>query len=148
MRMMQRNPGARPRTCAAAAAAFALLIAACTRDAPPRRVECDPGRAVCIAETPLGRIELDIAPRPVPVLKPVQFDLATSTPLDEVRIELQGRDMDMGPNQTRLIERAPQRWQGSATIPVCLTGRMRWDATVSLRRGERVERLSFGFEAG
>ena len=95
----------------------------------------------------MGRIELDISPRPIPVMQTFQIVVAAGA-VDEVSVEFAGRDMDMGPNRTRLLRRDDGRWQGSTTLPVCLTGRMRWDLTLHLKQGTGTESLSFGFEAG
>lgn len=81
-------------------------------------------------------------------MAPIAVALDAAAPLDEVALELEGRDMDMGPNRSRLAPQSAQRWTGTATLPVCLTGRMAWRATVTLRAGERETRIAFGFEAG
>jgi hypothetical protein len=146
--MMHRNPRATRLVEIAVAIITGALLAGCESEVPPRPMACDVGKTSCAADTALGRIELDLAPRPLPVMQPLVAVVNASEPLDEVRLDLNGRDMDMGPNQTRLISQGPLRWQGSATIPVCLSGRMRWEATLKVRRGNRQESLRFGFDAG
>jgi hypothetical protein len=132
----------------ATAVLFALSQAGCSVDPAPNRIECDPGLAPCAAETPLGRVVLELSPRPIAPMSPLQVAVDAAGPLDDVRIELMGRDMDMGPNVARLTPLAATRWRGAATIPVCTTGRMHWDAILVLRLGPRTERLVFGFQAG
>jgi hypothetical protein len=135
------------RTVATALATGAWL-AGCSADRVPRPIECDLGRGPCAADTGLGRVALEISPRPIATMTPLNVVMDASEPLDDVALDLNGRDMEMGPNTVRLTAHSARRWQGSATIPVCLTGRMRWNATIILRRGARTERLSFEFESG
>jgi hypothetical protein len=146
--MMHRNPGAARFVAIAVVVMAGVFLAGCENGAPPRLIACDVGKAPCAADTALGRIELELTPRPIPAMQPLMVTVSSGEPLDEVRVHLSGRDMDMGPNQTRLSSPGPLRWQGSAMIPVCLTGRMRWEATLQIRRGDRKESVRFGFEAG
>lgn len=146
--MMHRIPGVARRVLIAVAIVTGGLQAGCETEAPSRLIACDLGQAPCAADTSLGRIELELAPRPIPAMQPLLVAVSATAPLDEVRLDLAGRDMDMGPNQTRLNRQGTLRWQGSATIPICLTGRMRWEATLRIRRGDQQESLRFGFEAG
>lgn len=126
----------------------ATVLGACTSDLSPPLIDCDPGRFPCSAETPLGRVVLELQPRPLPTMAPISVALAATAPLDEVVLELEGRDMDMGPNRVRLAPQTALRWSGTATIPLCLNGRMPWRAVVTLRQGGRSARLAFGFDAG
>ena len=132
----------------AMAAWVAMAIAGCSVDPAPNRIDCDPGLAPCPAETPFGRVVLNISPRPIVAMNPLQVAVEAAGPLDDVRIELKGRDMEMGPNMAVLTPLATTRWRGSVMVPVCTTGRMRWDAVLVLRLGPRTERFTFGFDAG
>jgi hypothetical protein len=146
--MMHRNPGAARFAAIAVLVLAGAFLAGCGNGAPPRLIACDVGKGPCAADTALGRIELELTPRPIPAMQPLRVAVSSGEPLDEVRLHLSGRDMDMGPNQTRLGSQGPLRWQGLATIPVCVTGRMRWEATLDIRRGDRKESVRFGFDAG
>lgn len=131
-----------------ALAALGALLAACGAGPAPDAGSCDLGQSPCAAPTALGGVTLALAPRPIAPMTALQVTVDAGTPLDEVTLELAGRDMDMGPNAVRLAAQSALRWRGTATIPLCLSGRMDWTATLRLRRGAQVERIRFGFQAG
>ena len=67
--------------------------------------------------------------------------------LRHVRVRFAMPDMYMGENQIVLVQAAPDgsEWQGEAVLPVCLTGRRDWVATVLVEGEERVIRSDFAF---
>lgn len=110
---------------------------------------CDLNHSACAASLPEGgRVELAIAPQPVPVVKP----LTVTATIDglEVRhaeIDFAGATMNMGFNRQPLTAEAPNRYVGQATIPVCVTGRMAWVATLLLETDRQRISVPFHFEA-
>ena len=115
-------------------------------DAP---AACDLNASDCAVDLPAGgRVELSISPRPIPVVKPLQIDVrVTGTVAQRVELDFSGRTMDMGPNRTVLAAAGDGNYRGSAMLPVCVTGRMDWRATlfVDTERGRLAVR--FGFSA-
>jgi hypothetical protein len=93
---------------------------------------CDLHRAACSATLPGGgRLELSIAPRPIPMVKPLRVEVrlqgAGATAME---IDFAGVDMNMGLNRQPLAAQGDGLFAGDATLPVCVTGWMDWQATV------------------
>lgn len=133
--------------------ALALLGAGCnptvpSSDAPPTATGCDLNRERCTAATRWGALNIELAPRPLPVLDPiaieVRFDRANAT---QVSAQLDGVDMDMGPNLTKLQRVDDQTLRGQLFIPICLTGTMKWRLRLSIRDGAQEQTADFSFEA-
>jgi hypothetical protein len=106
---------------------------------------CNVQHGKCSAALPDGRIELEFMTRPVPLARSFQVSLATpGVEPDKVEIDFAGVDMDFGYNRTALKYAGDGRYVADAALPVCLTGQMKWCATVILHRGG--ERLIIPFE--
>lgn len=79
-----------------------------------------------------------ITPRPIPVSAPLVFTLTPPervlmphTP-SAVWVDLTGDSMDMGLIRITLQQRTDGQWQGTGSIPVCVTGAMRWRARLHM----------------
>ena len=110
---------------------------------------CDLHRQSCLVDLPGGgTVELSITPHPIPVIKPLRID-ATLTGLtaDNVELDFAGATMNMGYNRVALQAAQPGRYSGQATLPVCVTGRMKWVATLMVASGRRHIAIPFHFEA-
>jgi hypothetical protein len=110
---------------------------------------CDLNQQACHVDLPDGgRIELAIAPHPIPVIRPLQATV-TFTGLTPAKVELDfaGVAMDMGLNRVTLVPSGPGRYVGETTIPVCVTGRMLWRATLIVETDRRRIAVPFKFEA-
>lgn len=110
---------------------------------------CDLNQRACRAELPGGGvIELAIEPRPIPVVKPMQVTVAVSglAPAG-VEIDFAGVSMNMGYNRVALDAAGDGRFAGEATIPVCVTGRMAWRATLMLETPSQRIAVPFVFDA-
>ncbi len=93
---------------------------------------CDLHAGPCTSTLPGGgRIELSIEPRPIPLLRPLSLAVRVEG-LDARRVEIDftGVDMNMGYNRPELKRENGNRFTGQATLPVCITGRMAWQAMV------------------
>jgi hypothetical protein len=119
---------------------------------PPaaRQVSCDLGAQPCHVRLPDGgEMRVEITPRPIQALAPLTIEVSlmdTSLAPNEIRLDFSGIDMEMGINRTRLRKTAPGRFHGQGTLPVCMTGRMRWQATFILE-GRKPFFVSFPFES-
>ena len=109
---------------------------------------CNLQEGACSASLPGGgRVTLTIGTRPIPLVKafPLTVEAAGAS---RVEIDFAGVDMDMGFNRPLLREDAPGLFSGEATLPVCVTGRMSWQATVLVDLpGSRVA-IPFRFVTG
>lgn len=110
---------------------------------------CDLHRGACGATLPGGgRVELAIAPHPIPMLRPLAVEVRISdVTASKAEIDFAGVGMDMGYNRTALAATAPGRFSGSATLPVCITGAMPWQATVLLDVGNQRIAVPFRFDS-
>lgn len=133
-------------------AGIAILLAPSPRSDLTIAAEpgCDLHRASCSARlADGGRIDLSILPRPIPLLTPLQVEVRLAgMAATRVELDLTGADMAMGPNRTRLTLSAPGIYRGTATLPVCVTGKMKWQATVSIETGSGQVAVPFSFYSG
>lgn len=96
-----------------------------------------------------GRLEVELAPRPVPTAAPVRVVVVLSgAQADRVEVDFQGVEMNMGLHRLALDGRGGGRFAGETNLPVCVTGRMVWQATVRIERGRKEIAVPFRFESG
>jgi len=93
---------------------------------------CNLHQTPCAAALPEGgRVELSILPRPIPMVAPLQVAVRIEgTTARQVEVDFTGVDMNMGLNRPRLVDQGEGRFTAEATLPVCVTGNMDWQATV------------------
>jgi hypothetical protein len=110
---------------------------------------CDLNKTACAAELPAGgRIELSITPQPIPLVKPLHVGVRIAgMTADKVEIDFSGLSMNMGYNRKTLIADAQGVHRGEAMLPVCVSGRMVWQATVVIETGRQRIAVPFLFEA-
>lgn len=111
---------------------------------------CNPSEQACLVNLPAGgQFEFSIYPRPIPTLQPFTMQIEISgLPADKVEVDFSGVSMNMGYNRPQLELVQPGRYEGRASLPVCVTGTMEWRATVLLKSGRRVIAAPFQFSAG
>ena len=110
---------------------------------------CDLHKQACHADLPGGgRIELNLTPHPIPIVQPLQVR-ATLTGLvaNKVEIDFSGVDMNMGFNRKTLEAGKDNLYTGDAMLPVCITGRMAWRATLVVETDRQRIAVPFLFEA-
>ena len=95
-------------------------------------------------------MEFSIEPRPIPVLKPLQVQAVfRDTEVRRVEVDLNGSEMKMGYNRPQLVRQGDsRRFAGQASLPVCITGTMAWDATVLVDTGKAIVAVPFRFVSG
>lgn len=111
---------------------------------------CNLQQQACAVTLPSGgRVELSMAPQPIPMVKPFEVTVATSgfSP-SRVEVDFAGIDMNMGYNRPQLVERGDGRFSGEATLPVCITGAMDWQATVLIETGSERIAVPYRFSSG
>ncbi|MDI6749183.1 MAG: hypothetical protein QMD73_03260 [Rhodocyclaceae bacterium] len=111
---------------------------------------CDLHRAPCTASLPGGgRLSFSLSPRPIPVATPLDVEVALEgLEAERVKVDFAGVEMSMGYNRPTLRAITAQRHVGQATLPVCVTGRMLWQATVLVESGGQRIAVPFRFDAG
>lgn len=131
-------------------AAFIFAIMPKWRVEVPVQPQCDLNRQSCAVELPnKARLEFAIEPRPVPSAKPLALKATVSgSNPDEVAANFAGVSMNMGDNRSALTSSGSGTYAGTATLPVCTTGRMLWRATVLVEYRRRVFVVPFEFESG
>lgn len=110
---------------------------------------CDLQRQACAATLPGGgRIGLAITPRPIPLIQPFLVEV-TQEGLDarKVEVDFAGATMNMGYNRPELAPAGPGRFAGQAAIPVCVTGKMVWKATVIVETDRQRIAVPFLFDS-
>ncbi|MCA1790797.1 MAG: hypothetical protein LC667_13340 [Thioalkalivibrio sp.] len=107
--------------------------------------DCDLNLQACTAQLPSGlQVSLDLQPRPMPTLQPLEVRLElTGQDPEWVELDLAGVEMYMGFNRSRLERVAPGSYRGQTVLPVCASEAMTWAATV-LPEGEQ-ERTTVQF---
>ena len=110
---------------------------------------CDLGRQACLVDLPDGgKVEFAIEPRPIPALKPLRLQAnVTGLEARKVEVDFAGVDMKMGYNRPALTATGNGRYSGQATLPVCITGTMEWDATLLIETAKAVIAVPFRFGA-
>jgi len=111
---------------------------------------CDISAGACSAALPGGgRLGFALTPRPIPVIAPLEMRVELDgIEADKVVVDFAGVNMDMGYNRPVLASTGPGRFAGQTTLPVCVTGRMTWQATVLIETGRTRIAVPFRFEAG
>lgn len=127
--------------------AAVVLLAGCGKS-PPSGQElgeagCTPIGQVCRLAAPQGGISLHFADGVSP-LTPFSVEVTTTLPAEAVSVSFEMVGMDMGPNRNRLAPKG-EVWEGRAVLPVCVTGRTDWVATVEIRSGDGLFRGRFPF---
>ena len=113
---------------------------------------CDLHRRACVARLPDGgRIELSISPQPIPMLEALQVEVRTiGLEPSKVEVDFAGVDMNMGYNRPELAPAngaGPGLFRGEAALPVCVTGKMAWAATVVVETGRSRIAAPFRFNS-
>jgi hypothetical protein len=125
-----------------------LLLPAVDRSLPLS--PCDLQRSAC--ETPLAdgaRLRVDIGTRPLPLVQAFAVDVQlTGLDAQSVEIDFSGVDMNMGLNRSVLQAQGGGRFSGSATLPVCVTGRMLWELQVIVQNGRERLAVPYRFVTG
>lgn len=110
---------------------------------------CDLGKTSCTIALPDGgRVEVAIAPHPIPSLKPLRLlAIVSDARVRKIEMDFAGVDMKMGFNRPQLEDLGEGRFSGQASLPVCITGKMPWEVTVLIESGRTVIAAPFRFEA-
>ncbi|MEF8697748.1 MAG: hypothetical protein V5B33_00225 [Candidatus Accumulibacter sp. UW20] len=113
---------------------------------------CNLGEQVCVTTLPDGaQVEFSIEPRPIPVLAPLQLQASfRGVEVRKVEVDFAGTEMEMGYNRQQLQRQgeSSERFSATASLAVCVTGRMEWQATLVVDTGKAVIAIPFRFVSG
>lgn len=93
--------------------------------------DCDIGQGPCRVTLADGRSgEFAITPRPVALMQPLALSWRDPAlpATARISVEFDGTAMSMGFNRVNLQADAAGIFRGTAILPVCATGAMRWQA--------------------
>lgn len=111
---------------------------------------CNLQKQACAVTLPSGgQVELSMGGRPVPLVKPFEVQVTTRgfSP-KRVEIDFTGIDMNMGYNRPELAKRSEGAYSGEATLPVCISGHMEWQATLLIEAGNERIAVPYRFASG
>lgn len=110
---------------------------------------CNLNEHACTVVLPDGRVlGFSIEPRPIRTLDPLTLRASlTGEDIKRIEVDFAGSTMKMGYNRPRLTRLSEHdgRFAGQATLPVCVTGAMEWQATVFVDTGKSVIAAPFRF---
>lgn len=107
---------------------------------------CDPIAEACRAMGDDAEFSFHLA-GPVKPLKPFDVEVKTGLNAQAVTLRFDMVGMDMGVNQYRLQVIDKGVWQAQVMLPVCVTGRRDWFATVRVTvPGDEAVEAKFPFE--
>lgn len=111
---------------------------------------CNLHREACTVALPGGgSVELAFGTRPIPLVKPFPVTVTVSGVQPEVvAIDFAGVDMNMGFNRPQLNAVGQGRFVGEASLPVCVSGGMDWQATLLIEQGRQRIAVPFRFTSG
>lgn len=111
---------------------------------------CDLQRKACLATLPDGgRIELSIAPRPIPFLAPLRVEVMVSgVNPRKIEVDFAGATMNMGYNRRKLAAIGAGHHAGEASLPVCVSGSMTWVVTVMIETDRQRIAVPYRFDVG
>jgi len=110
---------------------------------------CNLNRQACrVSLADGGSLELTIQPRPIPVVSPLTIEAKLNgIAAESVELDFAGADMEMGHNRVVLSPTGNGNFSGTASLPVCVTGRMNWRATLLIGSGGRRLSVAYNFTA-
>ncbi len=111
---------------------------------------CDLQRSACRARLPDGgSVSIQLSPAPIPLAKPFSIEVFTQgAAIDSIEIDFAGEDMNMGLNRFALTSSDQTRFVATVTLPVCVSGKMAWKATLLLKQGRQRIAVPFHFASG
>ncbi len=109
---------------------------------------CDLHRGPCSLPIPGGgSVTLALEPRPVPVMAPMALQVQIEgAKARAVEVDFNGVSMNMGENRFTLASGAPGEFSGQGVLPICIRGRMEWEAKVVAQTELGVVTAPFRFE--
>lgn len=114
----------------------------------PLDESCSLNRASCTIQLPDGgHLEFTFGPHPIRLLSPLQLEIrVTGSEARPVEVDFTGVNTPMAFNRAHLVPTGNGVYSAQASLPVCASGSMTWQATLLLQHGERQLLAPFRFE--
>ncbi len=111
---------------------------------------CNLQLQACTVTLPGGeRLTVEAGTRPIPLVRSFQWRvLVPDAGVRRVDVDFSGVDMDMGFNRPQLQAAKDGMFVADVSLPVCVTGRMTWQATVLLETASARIAVPFRFVTG
>jgi len=118
---------------------------AATAPVPPL---CDLSQTACTSRLDgYGSVALSIAPKPIPVIKPLTLQVETQLEsVASVAVTFTGRTMNMGVNRFILKQQGDNLYLGEGMLPICVRDRMAWQAEVVIETEGKLIAFPFHFD--
>lgn len=112
--------------------------------------DCDLRAGPCTVHFPGGgAVTLSLEPRGIPVVRPLAIEVRIQVlEVSAVAVDFSGVDMNMGYNRSSLGSAGQGLYRGQGMLPICVTGRMNWEARVLLATPDGLFAAPFRFETG
>lgn len=109
---------------------------------------CSLSRETCSVRLPDGgTLKLSLGPRPVPLLKPLTLEIhIAGSNANPVEVSFTGVNVPMAFNRAYPAPFTDGVYTAQTTLPLCASGRMVWQASVLLEKGDGRILVPFRFE--
>ncbi|MGD2119765.1 MAG: hypothetical protein PVG66_15510 [Chromatiales bacterium] len=109
--------------------------------------DCDLRAGPCETRLANGAVlRFGIEPRLIPLMQELTLLVQVSgMHVEQVTVETNGMDMDMGFNHTTLRRVGVGQFRGTADLSYCVRDAMQWQSTVQLRTAGQLYRVPFQF---
>ncbi|MGL4613423.1 MAG: hypothetical protein ACRCVV_05880 [Shewanella sp.] len=133
---------------------FSLLLAfnllGCKENAVKQGLDptlCDFQQDECVKNSDTVKLRLALTPRHAPSEKPLTLKLLASSPITDVNIMLEGRDMFMGVIPVNVQQLDEKAYEGKLLYGSCSSGYMVWRGTIKFNHNGVTQRVQFDFLA-
>ena len=110
---------------------------------------CDLHTSTCEVTLKDGSLlSLDIEPKTIPLMKPLQFRVTSNIDLPSIEIKLFATNMNMGLHTIALKQTSKGVYEGEGMLPTCVVGNMIWQANVILNQPTQSQGAIFIFQTG
>jgi len=109
---------------------------------------CSLSRETCSVRLPDGgSLKFSLGPRPVPLLKPLTLEIRIAgSNANPVEVDFTGVNVPMAFNRAYPTQATNGVYTAQTTLPLCASGRMVWQASVLLEKGDDRLLVPFRFE--
>jgi len=108
---------------------------------------CDLHKNACDVRLNDGSpLRLEIEPKNIPLMQPLQFKVTTSLDVPTIEIKLFATNMNMGLHTIKLAQTAKGVYEGEGMLPTCITGNMIWQANVIANQKNKSLGAIFSFK--
>ncbi len=111
---------------------------------------CDLQHDTCTVSLPSGgTVEIAMGTQPIPLMRPFRINVTTRNfSPSRMEMDFAGLEMNMGFNRIELARIDDAHHVGEASLPVCISGRMAWQATLLIETGGERIAIPYRFVSG